>query len=97
VIFDFCSFFIFILIQHTKSFDDSNMSQNINLDVDKSAYSSWKHIRERFIVLETEAHRWMTMQDDLLKSIKDVEYDINCDIQHLGTLSIEVVNRFSMC
>lgn len=66
--------------------------------VDKSSISMWKQMRERFKVLETEATKWMRMQENLLAMISDLKEGISNDMDYLNQRQPETdADRFVQC
>ena len=67
------------------------------MTVDKSSISMWKQMRERFKVLETEATKWMRMQENLLATISDLKEGITNDMEALSQRQPETdADRFAL-
>ncbi len=54
--------------------------------VDKISYSAWKQLRERFSVLQSEAVKWMQMQDNVVVAIGSLKSVVSEDITYLSQL-----------
>lgn len=56
---------------------------------DKSTISVWKQLKEKFRVLESEAQKWIKMQDNLKAVICCMKANVSSDMEKLNEVQPE--------
>lgn len=73
-------------VRRTESGIPLGDSSSVWISADKSTISLWKQMKERFKVLETEAKKWINMQDALLVAISALKEGVSADMESLNQM-----------